>query len=562
MIFTLQHSGMRSSGLSESDPEALRNSRRSLVAKPYFNRWLVPPAALAIHLCIGMAYGFSVFWVPMTELISGNQSGCSTLTLWRALFTTRCNWRESHVTLIYTLFFIFLGCASATCRGWLERNGPRRAGIVAAFCWAGGLAIAAVGIKFHQLWIICVGAGMIGGIGLGLGYISPISTLLAWFPDKRGIAAGMAIMGFGGGALIGSPLAFYLMSEVFSSKLTLGVWQTFFSLAVIYFIFMIGGAFGFRLPPPGWRPPGWKPKVNTEGTMLAKRPVHLKNAHKTPQFWLIWLVLAMNVSAGIGMLSNASTIIQETFGGLLINIKNLSFLNLDSNQKLLTAEVGAGFVGLLSLFNILGRFFWSSISDRIGRKTIFNIYFGLGMVLYAMLPGFIHSHNLGLFVLAFCIIISMVGAGFATIPAYIADLFGTIYAGAILGRLLTAWSVAGIIGPLIVSYLHNLQKSLGHSPEYYYDITVYVLAVLLAIGLIANLMVKQVNSKWHMTDAELAATNVTFERGNNANKSNNNFNIGKGTLNSPMVWIAWSPVVLPMLWGLWHALSKAMIFIP
>ncbi|MCX8502298.1 MAG: OFA family MFS transporter [Alphaproteobacteria bacterium] len=561
MITKPQHSGLRSNSFAEYDPESVRLSRYSLIAKPGFNRWMVPPAALAIHLCIGMAYGFSVFWKPLTGLLTNPRANsCPNMTLIHMLYTLRCNWREEDVTLIYTLFFVFLGCASAMAGTWLERIGPRRAGILAAIFWSGGLMVAAAGIKIHQLWVVCLGAGMIGGIGLGIGYISPISTLLAWFPDKRGVAAGMAIMGFGGGALVGSPLARLLMTSFLGTPERPAVWQSFFALGLIYLVFMLGGSFGYRLPPPGWRPAGWTPK--TGGVMLAKRPVHIRNAHKTPQFWLIWLVLAMNVSAGIGILGSAASMIQELFGGRLIDFPGVKFAQLTEQQKAATAVIGAGFVGLLSLFNIGGRFFWSSVSDRIGRKKTYSLYFILGFGLYLTMPVLIHLQMVGLFVISFCLAVSIFGAGFATIPAYLADVFGTQFVGAILGRILTAWSVAGILGPLVVSYFHSRAKGLGYPSQNYYDLTLYVMAGMLVLGFVANFFIRPVNPKWHMTDNQIKEANVTFERGKKPTSGSSDGGIGVGTLASPMVWLAWSPVVLPLLWGVWQAFDKARVFIP
>ena len=282
--------------------------RERIIARPGFNRWLVPPAALAIHLCIGMAYGFSVFWLPLSKALPATDPSCSSLTLVGALFTTECNWRVADLGWIYTLFFVLLGCSAAIWGGWLERVGPRKAGFVSACCWCGGILVAAVGVMTHQLWLMWLGAGVIGGVGLGLGYISPVSTLIKWFPDRRGMATGMAIMGFGGGAMIGAPLANLLMNS-FKTETSVGVWQTFVVMALIYFVFMMAGAFGYRIPPAGWRPEGWTAPA-AKSAMITTRHVHLRDAHKTKQFWLIWAVLCLNVSAGIGChrhgLSNAA----------------------------------------------------------------------------------------------------------------------------------------------------------------------------------------------------------------------------------------------------------------
>ena len=304
--------------------------RARIVAKPGFNRWLVPPAALAIHLCIGMAYGFSVFWLPLTRILGIDKTlappaDTSVLTM---LFTTTYDWRVSDITVLYTLFFVFLGSSAAIWGGWLERVGPRKAAVYATLCWCTGLTISALGIYTHQLWMMWLGSGVLGGIGLGLGYISPVSTLIKWFPDRRGMATGMAIMGFGGGALIGSPLADVLMNNFGNGTASRGVWQTFVALAVIYLVFMMAGAFGYRVPPANWAPEGWTPPA-AKGGMISKYNVHLRDAHKTPQFWLIWAVLCLNVSAGIGVLAVASPMLQVMFGGNLIGAAGVKFSALE-----------------------------------------------------------------------------------------------------------------------------------------------------------------------------------------------------------------------------------------
>src|SRR6478735_561404 len=283
------------------------------IATAGFNRWLVPPAALCIHLCIGMAYGFSVFWLPLSRAIGISKSvACPDMSIIEELFTTTCDWRIASLGWMYTLFFVVLGSSAALWGGWLERVGPRKAGAVAACCWAGGLVLGAIGIYVHQLWLMWLGSGVIGGIGLGLGYISPVSTLVKWFPDRRGMATGMAIMGFGGGAMIGSPLADMLMNH-FKTAESVGVWQTFVALAVIYFISMNLGAFGYRIPARGWKPAGWNPPAANAKAMMTTRHVHVSEAHKTPQFWLIWWVLCLNVTAGIGIIGMASPMLQEVF---------------------------------------------------------------------------------------------------------------------------------------------------------------------------------------------------------------------------------------------------------
>ena len=347
--------------------------RRRIIARPGFNRWFVPPAALAIHLCIGTAYGFSVFLQPLSRVlgVTAPVRCASRMGLWGALFTTDCDWRISDLGWIYTLFFVFLGTAAALWGGWLERVGPRKAGLVAAVCWSSGQLIAALGIVCHQLWLLWLGFGAVGGIGLGLGYILPVSTLMKWFPDRRGIAGGLAVMGFGGGAMISAPLANLLMNA-FGTPVSVGVWQTFIVLSAIYFVAMAAGAVGFRLPPVGWQPPRGSSRA------IATANVHFSVVHRTVQFWLLWSILCLNVSAGIGMLGIASLMLQEVFGGQLLGLPGLSFLNLSNDQRVTAAGVAAGFTGLLSLFNIAGRLFWAALSDRIGRKAVFYCFFHLG----------------------------------------------------------------------------------------------------------------------------------------------------------------------------------------
>ncbi|MDR6755214.1 MFS family permease [Mycoplana sp. BE70] len=528
--------------------------KERIVAKPGFNRWLVPPAALCIHLCIGMAYGFSVFWLPLSRAIGIDQPvTCADMSLLSALFTTSCDWRVSDLGWIYTLFFVLLGCSAAIWGGWLEKVGPRKAGFVSALCWCGGMVLAAIGIITHQLWLMWVGAGVIGGIGLGLGYISPVSTLIKWFPDRRGMATGMAIMGFGGGAMIGAPLADILMNH-FQSETSVGVWQAFLVMAAVYLVFMMGGAFGYRIPPAGWRPEGWTPPATSNQAMITTRHVHLRDAHKTKQFWLVWIVLCMNVSAGIGVIGMASPMLQEIFGGRLIGLPELGFTELDGSQRGAIAAIAAGFAGLLSLFNIGGRFFWASLSDKIGRKNTYYTFFLLGIVLYALAPTAAGMGSQLLFVAIFCIILSMYGGGFATIPAYLADIFGTQFVGAIHGRLLTAWATAGILGPVVVNYIRELQIAAGIPREQVYDFTMYILAGILVIGVIANAMVKPLDSKWFMSDEEVAKlqakTAATAHQG-----PTGSFGIGKGGLDAKAV-AAWAVVGIPILWGIWITMQK------
>ena len=532
--------------------------KERIVAQAGFNRWLVPPAALAIHLCIGMAYGFSVFWLPLSRAIGINRSvACPPdMTMMGALFTTSCDWKISDLGWMYTLFFVLLGSAAAIWGGWLEKAGPRKAGVASALCWCGGLLISALGVYTHQLWMMWLGSGVIGGIGLGLGYISPVSTLIKWFPDRRGMATGMAIMGFGGGAMIGAPLADMLMNT-FRTPTSVGVWETFVAMAVIYFVFMMGGAFGYRIPPAGWRPDGWTPPPENAKSMITKHHVHLKNAHKTPQFWLVWAVLTLNVSAGIGVIGMASPMLQEIFAGSLFGQPDIAFGQLNDDQRKMVAAIAAGFTGLLSLFNIGGRFFWASLSDKIGRKMTYYTFFALGIALYAAAPWAAHIGSKALFVAFFCVILSMYGGGFATIPAYLADLFGTQFVGAIHGRLLTAWSTAGILGPVVVNYIREAQIAAGVPRAQVYDFTMYILAGMLVLGFVANFFVKPVDEKWNMTEAEVAELQAKSVASDKA-VAHGSFGIGRGGFDGPAL-AAWLVVGIPILWGVWITLSKAFV---
>ncbi len=558
--------------------------RACIIAQPGFNRWLVPPAALAIHLCIGMAYGFSVFWLPLSKTVglatgAGKALACpgDATTFWgkvaitgHALFATDCDWTQFDLGCMYTLFFVLLGSSAAIWGGWLEREGPRKAGVVSALCWCGGLLISAFGVATHQLWLMWLGSGVIGGIGLGLGYISPVATLVKWFPDRRGMATGMAIMGFGGGAMIGSPLATRLMNggnfiewpgafaflhfDGFKTATSVGVWQTFIVLAVGYFVFMIAGAFGYRVPPTGWKPDGWTPPPASANAMITTGHVHLKDAHRTPQFWLIWIVLCMNVSAGIGIIGAASSMLQETFGGRLFGDATVGFMQFTDAQKATAAAIGGGFVGIFSLFNIGGRFFWASLSDKIGRKMTYFVFFILGFICYAALTSLAGLGQLGLFAALFCVIASMYGGGFATIPAYLADMFGTQFVGAIHGRLLTAWSTAGILGPVIVNYLHDSRVAGGIARSNVYDLIFYVLAALLIIGFIANLLIRPVASKWFMSEDEVRALQAKTAT---SGAGTGSFGIGKGGLDGRAA-LAWLAVGIPILWGVWITLQSAI----
>jgi MFS family permease len=528
--------------------------RAHTIARPGFNRWMVPPAALCIHLCIGMAYGFSVFWLPLSRAIGLTApKACPDISLWQELFTTTCDWKVASMGWMYQLFFFVLGVSAALWGGWLERAGPRKAGVVAACCWGGGLLIGAFGVYVHQLWIMLLGSGVLGGIGLGLGYISPVSTLVKWFPDRRGMATGMAIMGFGGGAMIGAPLA-NLLINYFKTSTSVGVWETFAAMGVIYFVFMMIGAFSYRVTPAGWKPDGWT-APSEKKSMISEHHVHLDNAHKTPQFWLIWGVLCLNVSAGIGVIGMASPMLQEIFAGKLIGLPDLGFNALSTEQKAAIATIAAGFTGLLSLFNIGGRFFWASMSDYIGRKSTYFTFFILGIALYALAPTFAAMGAKALFVLGFGIILSMYGGGFATVPAYLADMFGTQFVGAIHGRLLTAWSTAGIVGPVVVNYIREFQLAAGVPRDQLYNTTMYILCAMLIAGLICNYLIKPVDSKWHMSADEVAKLQAAGAKSASAVQSGS-FGIGRGGLDVKAA-LFWLFVGIPLAWGVYKTLESA-----
>jgi MFS family permease len=418
--------------------------------------------------------------------------------------------------------------------------------------------LSAIGIYTHQLWLMWLGSGVIGGIGLGLGYISPVSTLIKWFPDRRGMATGMAIMGFGGGAMVGSPLADKLVRH-FSTPVSVGVWETFLVLAAIYFVFMMIGALAYRVPPSGWKPAGWNPASKSKAnTMITAGHVHVNKAWKTPQFWLLWGLLCLNVSAGIGVIGMSSPMLQEIFGGKLIGL-DLGFDELNSDQLVKIAAIAAGFTGLLSLFNIAGRFMWATLSDYIGRKATYFTFFILGFVLYAAAPWAGHAGNMALFVALFCVILTMYGGGFSTIPAYLADIFGTQMVGAIHGRILTAWSAAGVLGPVLVNYINEYQINQGVPKSAAYDTTMYILAALLVGGFICNLLVRPVASKWFMSDAELAverklAHDIAARQavGTDATVS------GQGSHRGLVVG-AWLLVGIPLAYGIWNTVINAMV---
>lgn len=435
--------------------------REAIVAPRTFNRWLIPAAALAIHLCIGQVYAFSVFKIPMMGHFGTG---------------------EVAVGWIFSVAIAMLGLAAAFGGTWVERSGPRKSMVVAGSFWVAGFLIASLGIATGQLWVVYLGYGVIGGIGLGIGYISPVSTLMKWFPDRPGLATGLAIMGFGGGALIASPLSNSLMAlyggGTEAENLQSGLLQTFLTLAVVYALVITLGAIVIRVPHPDWRPAGWDPGQAAAKPLQTTANVSADSAIRTPQFWLLWIVLFCNVTAGIGILENAAPMIQDYFDWI-------------------TPAAAAGFVGLLSLANMAGRFVWSATSDSWGRKNNYMMYLGVGLALYLVIA-LMGGANLVVFILATMVILSFYGGGFSTIPAYLKDLFGVFQVGAIHGRLLTAWSAAGVAGPLIVNSVLESQAEAGLTGADLYSLSLYIMVGLLAVGFIANLLVRPVHSRHHV----------------------------------------------------------------
>lgn len=573
-------------------------SKERIIAPPGFNRWKVPPASIAIHLCIGSAYAWSVF-NPALIKVEG------------VVTSSSADWTLEQVVWVFTVAIVFLGLSAAVAGKWLEKVGPRMVGVVAACCWGGGFVLGGLGILLHHrvgtawniplgpltvdppLWLLYLGYGVIGGCGLGLGYVSPVSTLIRWFPDRRGMATGMAIMGFGGGAMLGAPLKEFLLKVYYQAPEYLGAQQlvelttragvryaevagqlrevvviganeatgsvpagvylvgtgssgvaaTFFTLGVLYFIVMICAAFAYRIPRPGWTPEGWTPEAaNSRQKMITQNHVHIDQALKTPQFYLLWIILCFNVTAGIGVLAVAKTMMTEIFGSALPHI--------------VTVQFAAFFVVMISIFNMCGRFFWSSMSDYLGRKKTYHIFFILGILLYLSIPLWASRVSvspsavwLWAFYAAAMIIFSMYGGGFATIPAYLADIFGTRYVGGIHGRLLTAWSTAGVLGPLAITSLREravlkaidglaakvdpaaFQAKFGAGLDQLallveaktvtissllelapagtvdpssglYSSTMFLMAALLAIALIANVLVQPVHEMHHLKEDE------------------------------------------------------------
>src|SRR6476660_9762105 len=518
--------------------------RNHSIAKPGFSRWLVPPAALSIHLAIGQAYAFSVFKKPLNYLVQVSVAGGGLKALPGVDSPHALDWKFTDLGWIFSLAIVFLGLSAAVFGKWLERAGPRKAMFASAVCFCSGFFISAIGVQIHQLWLIYLGYGVIGGIGLGIGYISPVSTLIKWFPDRPGLATGLAIMGFGGGALVASPLESKLLAtfdsgfdpkDVTSVASGSAVAAMFVTLGLVYLVVMLFGAWLVKVPADDWRPEGFDPSTVRSRTMVTTESVSAANAVRTPQFWLLWVVLFCNVTAGIGILEQAAPMIQDFFRS--------------GAGSSVDPAAAAGFVGLLSICNMAGRFVWSSTSDVIGRKPIYMAYLGVGMVLYVLLAIAGHTST-GLFVLLAGIIISFYGGGFATVPAYLRDLFGTFQVGAIHGRLLTAWSAAGIAGPLIVNGYLDAEGTPGKLTYDAYRPALLTMVGVLAVGFVANLLIRQVADRFHEPDRQEPQLTEQPQTGGGVATTTRT---GTVTSTRPVLLVvSWLVVGIPLAYGIYQ----------
>jgi len=497
--------------------------RRHTVAPQGYNRWLIPPAALAVHLCIGQVYATSVYKTSLVEHFDASLT---------------------EVGIIFSIAIVMLGLSAAVFGTWVDRHGPRKAMFTAACCWASGFLIASLGISTDQLWLVYLGYGVVGGIGLGIGYISPVSTLIKWFPDRPGLATGMAIMGFGGGAMVASPLSRQLLSAYDSSydptdpaSIASGPSLTllFVTLGVVYFAIMMVGVANVRVPPPGWKPEGFDPDQVKSKSLVTEADVSAANAIKTPQFWFLWVVLFCNVTAGIAILEQASPMVQDFFR--------------EGGTSTVTVAAAGGFVGILSLFNMAGRFVWSSTSDKIGRKPIYMLYLGGGMFLYALLAT-VGETSTALFVLLAAIILSFYGGGFATVPAYLRDLFGVFQVGAIHGRLLTAWSAAGVAGPLIVNGILDAQGEPGSLTAAAYRPALLTMVAVLAVGFVANLLIRPVADRFHESPEAVAAATPSVEPAEKGDA-------GGASGGAVRVYVSWGLVTVLLGYGVYQTVTTA-----
>jgi MFS family permease len=453
--------------------------RERIIAPPGWSRWLVPPAALSIHLAIGQAYAWSVFKPPLQNGLGIGGVASS---------------------LPFQIGIIMLGLSAAVFGTRVDRNGPRWAMVISSACFVAGFLISGLGLHLGQYWLVVLGYGVVGGVGLGIGYISPVSTLIKWFPDRPGLSTGIAIMGFGGGALIASPLTNQLLTAFGATgedPSVPGIGNTFLVMGAIYAVFMSVGWLLIRVPAPDWRPAGWDPAQAKQGSLISRGQVSAANAIRTPQFWLLWVVLCFNVTAGIGILERAAPIWSDFFP--------------DATSPQALAAAAAGFVAILSLANSIGRILWSSTSDYLGRKNMYRIYLGVGALLY-LLVTLTTNANKVVFLLAAILILSFYGAGFATVPAYLRDLFGTYQVGAIHGRLLTAWSVAGVLGPLIVNALADSREAAGVEGPSIYTLAFSIMIGLLVVGFVCNELIRPVDERFHERTSDDAAANRTEAR--------------------------------------------------
>jgi MFS family permease len=499
--------------------------RDRTVAGASFNRWLIPPAALAVHLCIGQVYATSVYKASLVDAFGVSLTA---------------------IGAVFSIAIVMLGLSAALFGTWVDTGGPRRAMVAAALFWATGFMVGALGIATGQLWLLYLGYGVIGGIGLGLGYIAPVSTLIKWFPDRPGLATGMAIMGFGGGAMIASPLSTQLLDFYnggFDSPAAIAdagsVAKLFVTLGAVYLLVMLFGAWLVRVPPPGWKPEGFDPAAVEKKSLVTTASVSAANAIKTPQFWLLWVVLFCNVTAGIGILEQAAPMIQDFFR--------------EGDASTVTAAAATGFVGVLSLFNMAGRFAWSSTSDVIGRKPIYLLYLGAGVGLYLLLAT-VGDNSTLVFVLVAGLIISFYGGGFATVPAYLRDLFGPYQVGAIHGRLLTAWSAAGVAGPLIVNGILDSQGEPGSLVAADYRLALLTMVGVLAVGFVANLLVRPVAERFHEPEHDP----VTGAPGDSGAEDRPDAGHDAPAPTSLLLPIAWFVVGAPLAWAVYETVVKGL----